>query len=124
MECGDLYDPVANAIKPYVNSAGQISIDKLIKSGHEFEYLIASGNIQRISSEYETIGAAEYRKLVVATADPCLKGVFLSLADVCSFVSFILQDIRDPVEAAEIICNELNYEALRINSCIPNALIC
>lgn len=85
--------------------------------------LIEIGDVQGLSIVFENVGAAGYSSLVSTTADPCLQHMFLTLAEVDSFVGFLLQYIGDPNVAAEIVCNALSYKAQRVNSCPSNAYI-
>lgn len=119
--CGDAVVQACNAIRPSVNGEGQLIIDKLNGGIKELRVLIANGDIQGQSAMFRNVGSAGLRNLATTTTDPCLQQVLLSLAEVDACVSYQLQFIQNPIEAAGIVCNVLNYKAQRINSCKPIA---
>lgn len=96
---------------------GQNIIDELIRGiGHK-RRLIENGDIEGLINLFENVGSPGYRNLASTTSDPCLQPIFLLLAEVNAFLAYLLQCIRDPNEAAELVCNALSYKAQRINSC-------
>lgn len=79
--------------------------------------MIESGDIQGLSMSLENDGAPQLRNLARTTRDPCLQKAFLLYAEVDAFIALLLQSIRDPHQAAEIVCNALSFQAQRINEC-------
>lgn len=115
--CGNTLVEARDAIKTCVSNQGQHIIDELNKGVLLLRDLIEIGDVQGLSTSIENVGAAGYRELAAITSNPCLQQVFASLAEVESFVAYILQYIRDPNVAAEIVCNALSYQPPRLNSC-------
>lgn len=114
--CGNTVIEARNAIKSCVNIQGQQLLDKFNEELLDQRDLIEIGDIQGLSNISKN-GVAKNKILATTTSDPCLQQVIPLLAEVDSFTAFILQCTRDPNEAAEIVCNTLNYKAQRLNSC-------
>lgn len=115
--CGNALVDARNALKSCVNIQGQQIIDELNEGVLQLRDFIEIGDIQGQSNNLGNLGAPGSRNLVATTSNPCLQQAFLSFAELESFVAYILQYISDPNEAADIVCNALNYQAPRLNSC-------
>lgn len=100
-----------------MNNAGESGVNQLIEGIGQLQVLVDIGDVSRISCNFADIGAAGLRNLASTTSNRCLEQVFLLLAEVDSFVAYIIQFIRDPYEVREFVCNTLNYKAQRVNSC-------
>lgn len=79
--------------------------------------LVRNGDIQGLSDNFQNAGAAGLKELSTTTYDPCVKQALLKASLVASFVAFLLQSIQDPIQAAGIVCNCLEFNAQLINSC-------
>lgn len=100
-----------------MSSQGQNVIDELNEGILQVRDLIEIGDIQGLSILFRNLGAAGLINLAANTSDARLQQVFLLLAEVDSFVSFLLQYTSDPNDAASLVCNTYDYKAQRINSC-------
>lgn len=110
---------MANSIRPQLNIEGQLIINKFDEGVVQLRALLLRGDIPDISYNLLSYGSAGFRSLATTTANPCLVEVFLLLAEVDAYAAYQLQFIQSLTEAANIVCNLLNYKAQRINSCNP-----
>lgn len=114
-QCGYSFVERLGALKPFVSRAGKISINKLIQAVGDLRVLLELGDKQRtINSEGNR--ADELRYLATATADPSLQQLFILFSEICSFVAYILQFINDPFIITNIVCQELEYKAQRLEA--------
>lgn len=116
--CGNSFIQAANEIRPYLNSAGQTSINKLDVGIDELRNSIKSGDIDALSSNFKNIGAPGMMKLETTTTNACLKQAFSELDKIDENVATKLQNIRNPNEAARLVCDTLNSKAQILLKCL------
>lgn len=100
-----------------MNNVGDQIIDELNAEIFQLRDLIGVGDVRGLSNLFQNVGSPGYRNLASTTSDPCLQRVSLSLAEVEAFVASLLQCTTDQIQAGDIVCNTLDYEAQQINSC-------